>query len=126
MRRAGVVLAGLCLLAGPLAAGAATFGTPVTFENGDVIMTCRLTNLGGKPVTIQQVTILANDPGAGELGLDSCSTNPLVPEGTCVFSGTTPSGHIGARVEVKGSGKTLRGICVVTGSDDSPQYLELR
>jgi hypothetical protein len=126
MRRALGVLAGLWLLAGPLAAGAATFGTPVTFENGPVIMSCRLANLGGKPVTIQQVAILANDPGAGELGLDTCSANPLVPEGTCVFSGTTPSGHIGARVEVKGSGKTLRGICVVTGTDGSPQYLELR
>jgi hypothetical protein len=126
MRRIRGALAGLGLLAGPLAAGAATLGTAVTFENGDVFMTCRLTNLGRKPVTIQQVAILGNDPGAGELGLDSCTSAPLAPDATCSFSGTTPSGHIGARAELKGSGKTLRGLCIVTGSDDSPQYLELR
>lgn len=76
MRRIGCALASLCLLTGPLAAGAATLGTPVTFESGDVLINCRVTNLGRKPVTIQQVTILGNAPGAGELDVDGCTSAP--------------------------------------------------
>lgn len=122
--RLGGLPAGAWLCAAPAAAG--TLGTAVTFEQGDVTISCRVVNLGRKPVAIREVVILANDPGAGIPGFETCTNAPLPPDGVCVISGATPSGHIGARIEVQGSGKTLRGVCSVSGSDDTPQPLEMR
>ena len=43
-----------------------------------------------------------------------------------MFSGSAESGHIGGAVEVKGNGKTLRGVCVLGSDDPELVYLERR
>jgi hypothetical protein len=116
--------AGFLLAASP--AHAATLGTALLFQSGEVGISCRAINLGTRPVVIRRARILGNSPGAGVLGVDVCTGVSLGPEFSCSFAGTSPSGHIGAALEVKGSGKSLRVICSVSVDGTITERLEMR
>jgi hypothetical protein len=125
LRRAAGTLAGALLLALSAPAVAGSLATGIVFVGDDPNIACRLINVGPKPVTIQTVRILGTTPGSGTLGADMCSDTTLAPDSACVFNGNTATGHVGAAAEIKGRGKTLRGVCFLTGSS-TQLYLEMR
>jgi len=118
-------LAGALVLALSTPAGAGTLATGIVFVGDDPNISCRLINLGPKPVTIRAARVLGNSPGAGTVGVDICSNATLPAEHSCSFAGTTDSAHIAGAADVKGSGKTLRGVCLLSGSS-TQLYLEMR
>lgn len=118
-------LAGALVLALSAPAGAGTLATGIVFVGDDPNIACRLINVGPKPVAIQTVRVLGTDPGAGTVGPDTCSGTALAPDAACVFSGSTTTGHVGGAAEIKGKGKTLRGVCSLSGSS-AQLYLEMR
>jgi hypothetical protein len=117
-------LGALLLAASP--AVAATLGTGVLYQVGDVSISCRAVNLGTKPIAVRQARVLGNGLGGTDLGTDTCTDTSLAPEFTCVFVGSSPSGHIGAALDVKGNGKLLRVLCSVIVDGTVAQILEMR
>jgi hypothetical protein len=115
-------LAGGLVLALAAAAGAGTIGTALAFVGAPSEITCNVVNLGPKPVTIRGVRFLG-DPGVATLQGDTCSGS-LAPGGSCGFGYVADTGALGGAADVKGSGKTLRGLCFLEGNENL--YLEMR
>lgn len=95
------------------AASGATLATGLMFwDDGAVQTACFVTNVGSKPVTITAATLQDLESTAIPPVNDDCTTAPLAPGKTCIFDSADTS-FGGARIEGKGSAKSLRGRCVL-------------
>ncbi|MEO6027013.1 MAG: hypothetical protein ABIR79_09140 [Candidatus Binatia bacterium] len=111
-----VVTLGLFLGAsGPVAA--TTIGSPLLDVGNGAVFYCWLSNLGTKTVQIQSAKIL--DKVGNDLAFaDSCSP-ALAPGLSCSLS--APTARARAVVEVKGTAKNLRALCIMTDPTDTPR-----
>ena len=78
-----------------------------------LLISCQITNLGTKPVTIASVQILTlTDPITPIPADDTCTSGPLPPGKTCTFAGTV-SGLGGGAAQIAGDTRKLRGFCTL-------------
>jgi hypothetical protein len=109
------------LAATPGVAGAEKpISTGAMIYAGDVIVDteCYVTNVGKKRVRISSVAIIDAVGSTTAASSDDCTTGPIAPNETCIFSGSAGV-YGGGTAVVRGSTKNVRGRCKLSSSSDT-------